>query len=79
MKTKVQKWGNSLGVRIPKSFSEEAKLDEGCSVEIVLDNDRIIIKSLKPNYELNDLLKQINSNNIHREVDTGREVGQEIW
>ncbi len=78
MKTKVQKWGNSLGLRIPKSFAEEAEIDDGQPVNIRLENGEIIIKSAKPSFKLNNLLRQINPRNIHDEINTGDNVGKEI-
>ena len=79
MLTKVQKWGNSLGVRIPKPFVEETQISDGYSVDINFDGENIIIKPIKNAYRLNDLLGQINSKNIHKEIQTGAIVGKEIW
>lgn len=79
MLTKVQKWGNSLGVRIPKPFIEETQISDGYSVNINFDGENIIIKPVKKSYRLTDLLKGINSKNIHKEIHTGQSVGKEIW
>lgn len=79
MKTKVQKWGNSLGVRIPKVFAKEAKIDYGNFVEIKLEDDKIIINSPKPSYDLDTLLEKVTDKNIHKEIDMGKSVGKEAW
>ena len=45
MTTKIQKWGNSLALRIPKSFAEEVNLEEGASVDIKVEENKIIISA----------------------------------
>jgi antitoxin MazE len=78
MQIQIQKWGNSLGLRIPKSFAKEIQIDQGTIVEISLEDGRIVITpSNKPKYKLEDLLSGINKNNIHKEVKTGAIVGKE--
>ena len=80
MKTKIQKWGNSLAVRIPKIFVKEANIAYGSPATLEIDDGRIIITpSVAPEYELNDLLNKITKKNIHAEVDTGIPIGQEAW
>ncbi len=79
METKVQKWGNSLAVRIPNSYAKDIDLKQGSLINILMDNDRIIIKPKRKKAELSDLLSQITDENIHEEVETGENVGKEIW
>jgi antitoxin MazE len=80
MRTRVQKWGNSLALRIPKSFADEVGLQKETMVEIKLDNGQIIIAPLhKPEILLDQLLAQITEENMHREVETGPVVGNEAW
>lgn len=80
MVTRVQKWGNSLGLRIPKSCAEEADIADGSRVEIsVKDGDLLIHSVEKRKFDLNTLLKRVNKNNLHGEVDTGYPVGDEAW
>lgn len=43
MKTRVQKWGNSLGVRIPKSFANEIGIEQGASIQMVIEEGAIRI------------------------------------
>lgn len=80
MKTKVQKWGNSLAVRIPKPFAEEAGLERETSVEMSVEEGRIVIERTElPHIELESLLEKVTADNIHDEVDTGPSVGNEAW
>ncbi|NQU11655.1 AbrB/MazE/SpoVT family DNA-binding domain-containing protein [bacterium] len=78
MQTKIQKWGNSLAVRIPKPFVKEAHLAYGTSVDLTVDDGKIVIDPhTEPAYRLEDLLKDVNKRNLHGEVDTGPAVGRE--
>lgn len=80
MHTKIQKWGNSLAVRIPQAFVKEVHVSDGTSVDLSVDAGRIIINpNIEPEYRLDDLLKDITSKNIHTEIDTGEAVGREVW
>lgn len=80
MKTRVQKWGNSLALRIPKSFAVEMGLDSNSTVEMSLrDKKLVIVPSGKPKFTLKQLLARVNRGNLHREVDTGPAMGGEVW
>ena len=80
MKTKIQKWGNSLAVRIPKPFVKEANITYGTSVDLSVDDGKVIITPIhKEKYELDVLLKGINKKNIHKEMNADKAVGREIW
>lgn len=80
MKTKVQRWGNSLAVRIPKSFAEEVGLSDGGSIDLRLVSGGLLIQpSPAPPLRLEDLLGGIEDENTHEEVDTGPSVGREAW
>lgn len=80
MLTKVQKWGNSLALRIPKAFALDAHLENDSYVEISIVEGKIIITPVvTPSWTLEKLLAGINKNNIHHEIDTGVAVGNEIW
>jgi len=77
MQVQITKWGNSLGIRIPKWAAEKAGLAEGVPVILEIENDTIIIRKKK--YDLKTLLSQITPQNTHSEVDTGCSVGKELW
>ena len=80
MTTKVQKWGNSLAVRIPKAFVKEAHVAYGTPVDLTVDDGKIIINPhAEPEYRLEDLLKGVSKGNLHAEVTTGKAVGREAW
>jgi antitoxin MazE len=80
METTVQKWGNSLAVRIPKAFAEEAGVLAGSSVDISVADGQIVVRRLRqPKATLDELLGAVTPENIHAEVDTGPAVGREAW
>ncbi len=80
MKTRVQKWGNSLALRIPKSFADEVGLKKEVPVDISLDNGKIVITpAAKLKLNLDELLEQVTEDNIHGEWETGPAVGKETW
>ncbi|MFO7730834.1 MAG: AbrB/MazE/SpoVT family DNA-binding domain-containing protein [Spirochaetia bacterium] len=78
MEAKIQKWGNSLGVRIPGFIAKKLSLKHGSPVEIGVEMDKIVIRS-KEKYDLDAMIGEISDNNIHSEVDFGAEEGKEIW
>lgn len=61
MKTNIQKWGNSLGVRIPAQLAQQLHLHSGSVVEILIENDHISIHPQK--YTLASMLSQITNEN----------------
>jgi len=78
MKTVIKKWGNSLGIRIPNFIVKEFSLKDGSSIEIEEKENQIIIYP-DNKLKLNDLLKKIDKDNIHTEIETGDPIGNEIW
>lgn len=80
MLTKVQKWGNSLALRIPRAFALDAQLENDTIVEVSLVDGQIVIKPVPAqNWTLDELLSGVNSENIHHETPTGDVFGNEIW
>ena len=80
MQTRIQKWGNSLGLRIPRSFAQEAGVSAGSQVDLsVRDGDLVVKPERRRTYRLGDLLRRVTADNLHGEVDTGRPVGREVW
>jgi antitoxin MazE len=78
--TKIQRWGNSLGLRIPRAFAVEAGVDAGAEVALsVRDGNLIVRPTRRAKYRLDDLVRKITAKNLHREVDTGTPVGREVW
>ena len=80
MKVQIQKWGNSLALRIPKSFAVESKIEQGSTVEISLESGKIIVFPVaEPDFSLDELLAKITPENLHGEIDKGASVGREAW
>jgi antitoxin MazE len=80
MKTRIQKWGNSLALRIPKSFAAETGLREDTPIELSLVEGKLIVQPLSNEpLTLDELLRGITDQNLHDEWDTGPAVGKEIW
>ncbi len=78
MSVKIQKWGNSLGVRIPKAVIEKVNLAENSEVEVESKNGTIVIFPTKKQYSLESLLAEITTENLHLEHDFIFE-GKEVW
>ena len=80
MEARIQKWVDSLALRIPKLFATGIHLEQGTLVELSLRDGRLIIKPLHLTpMTLEDLLKDVTIENLHNEVDTGPAVGRELW
>lgn len=80
MKTRIQKWGNSLALRIPRSFADKVGLEYDAPVDVSLvDGKLVVIPVGEPMLTLEGLLAQVTEDNLHREVDTGQAMGKEAW
>ena len=80
MRTRVQKWGNSLALRIPKSFAAEVGLQKETSVEVSLADGKLVITPVaESNLTLKELLAKVTKDNLHHEIDTGPAIGNETW
>ena len=79
MRTRVQKWGNSLGLRIPKPFAEQTRLEANTEVEISIRSGRLVVEAIEPAFALKSLLDQVTTENMHHEVITGAPIGKEVW
>lgn len=80
MKVQIQKWGNSLALRIPKSFALQSRVEQGSTVEVSLEKGRIVVTPVAaPKYTLEGLLTKVTKKNLHGETDTGATVGREAW
>jgi antitoxin MazE len=79
VRTRVQKWGNSLAVRIPKPFAEGAGLRPSSEVEVSLEKGEVRLSPVRPGWKLRQLLSGVTKRNLHTEVDSGSAVGREAW
>ncbi|MGI8915152.1 MAG: AbrB/MazE/SpoVT family DNA-binding domain-containing protein [Chloroflexota bacterium] len=78
METRVQRWGNSLAVRIPKAFALEAGLGDNTRVALSLVNGTLLIVPIPiTTYSLDTLLAGVTDQNVHAAVDSGPAVGEE--
>ncbi|HUU38017.1 MAG TPA: AbrB/MazE/SpoVT family DNA-binding domain-containing protein [Candidatus Desulfaltia sp.] len=80
MKTRIQKWGNSLAVRIPKSFADEMGWGQNSSVQLMLKEGVLVVApDDEPKWTLEELLSRVTEDNLHHEWETGPSKGDEIW
>ena len=80
MRARIQRWGNSLAVRIPRPFADQLGLVQDSDVDIRLEPGELVVRPVAaPRYALDELLAGITDENLHREVDTSDPQGNEIW
>jgi antitoxin MazE len=80
MKTRVQKWGNSLALRIPRPFAEEANLQENSAVDVSIRSGKLVVVPIQePELTLEAFVEKITPENRHEEIETGAPIGAEIW
>ena len=77
MKVQVSRWGNSLGVRIPKDIADRAGLRAGARVDIETQDDRIVIAPARPRYRLEELLQGMTPEAMRQAFDWGPDLGRE--
>jgi antitoxin MazE len=80
MRLRVQKWGNSLALRIPAAFARQTGVGPGSEVELDLEGERLIITPIPcPTYSLEELVDGVTEENLHDAVDIGGPKGKELW
>ncbi len=81
MRTKVRKWGNSLALRLPKTFVDELGLEDETGIDMNLSKGRIVVAPIARTgkYSIKKLVAGIKKSNLHGEVDTGKPMGKEVW
>jgi len=80
MDATVQKWGNSLALRIPSSLAKDVDLHQGSVVEVAVVEGKMVVKPKKQRkLSLAQMLKGVTKENRHSEQDWGRAVGKEAW
>ncbi|HEX8463985.1 MAG TPA: AbrB/MazE/SpoVT family DNA-binding domain-containing protein [Abditibacterium sp.] len=83
MEQTVQKWGNSLAVRIPKALARELELRSGSEVELSSEDGALILrpraKRTRRKYDLDEMISRITDENMQPFIDFGPPVGKEIW
>ena len=78
MTVRVQKWGNSLGVRIPKSIARQSSIREGTKLEVIAANGKVVLRPPKTP-SLKELVAAMKPANRPEVVDWGKPVGREAW
>lgn len=79
MNATIQKWGNSLAVRIPQAVARQIHVAEGAAVILHVDAETLNIRPARPRYRLADLLRRVTKKNSHPETDWGTARGKEVW
>lgn len=82
MVTKIQKWGNSQGVRVSKEILEQAHVFVGDTVDVHVENNQIVIKPQaygRKKHDLKQLVAEIPPEYKTQEVDWGKTQGREVW
>ncbi len=78
MRVRIQKWGNSLAVRIPKALALEVQVAENAEMEMVVERGKLVLSPAKvARYSLQALVSAISAKNRHHEIDFGEPVGKE--
>jgi antitoxin MazE len=78
MRATICKWGNSLGLRIPRGLAEDAGLTEGSVVELRLEDGRLVAEPVGVE-KLDALLARVTSKNRHAELLVDSPRGRETW
>jgi antitoxin MazE len=82
MLAKIQKWGNSQGIRITKALLSDAQINVGDDVNIAVKDGSLIVTPVqraRKKYKLKDLVAKIPKRHQTKETDWGEPVGKEIW
>ena len=80
MRTAVQRWGNSLALRIPRAYAAETRIVEGSEVDLTMKAGGLLVRPIvRKQHSLADLVKRIKPANRHDSISTGDAVGQEAW
>ena len=79
MRAKLQKWGNGLGLRVPKAAAQRARLCAGSEVELTIENGRLVITPVGEDLSLEEMLDRVMDENRHGLIDWGPSVGKEAW
>lgn len=80
MRATIQKWGNSLALRIPKTLAAELGLERDSLVDLTMRKKTLVITpSIRPKPSLQTLLDRVTADNLHGEADLGGPIGGEAW
>ncbi len=76
----IDKWGNSLAIRVPKAIAEQLNWDQKTRVRETIVDGKLVIETVQsPVYSLEQMLEAVTADNLHAEISTGPALGQEVW
>jgi antitoxin MazE len=78
MNATIQKWGNSLAIRIPKVMANQIQVSEGDEMELSVDKNALLMRPVRRRYLLSEMLERVTSDNRHEETDWGKPEGREV-
>jgi len=78
MQVLLKRWGNSIGLRIPKGIADSIGLKADDTVDIDASKDGFVVKKARRRYVLKDLLSRVTPENRHDPVDWGGPKGNEL-
>ena len=80
MEARIQKWGNSLGIRIPSNILKSLNIKTNDILNIELDDNKIVISvPQKKKISLEERFKEYNGENLAKNFSWDESVGKEIW
>lgn len=74
----IKKWGNSLALRLPRHIAESARLTDGQTVELAIEDEAIVVRAARKKFKLSELLADY-QRDAEVEVDWGKAEGDEAW
>ena len=79
MQARIQRWGNSLALRLPKSVAQQIDVSEGDGVELQVSRGGLLVRPARRKYLLSELVEGITKANRHNESDWGNRAVEEAW
>jgi len=82
MVTKVQKWGNSQGVRLSKELLSDVEINVGDAVDVAVRDGTLVVtpvRRVRGGHDLRELVRRIRRSYKPEELDWGYPVGREVW
>ena len=80
MRAHIQKWGNSLALKIPRTYAREVNVRQGSTIDLTLNRGKLIVTPVsQPSYKLKNLLAKVTRRNLPKEQNFGKPQGKETW
>ena len=78
MQVQVTKWGNSLGLRLPRALAQQTGIAEGQKVNIIADGRRLVVEAVQQVLTIDDMMVNVTPESMREAFDWGEDVGREI-